>query len=265
MNILDKITQHKRGEVISRMHQKSIQELQESETYFRECNSMKEAIRNGSGIIAEFKRQSPSKGIINSEAKPEIVASEYTNAGVSGVSVLTDEAFFGGKDQDLLAIKEVVATPVLRKDFVIDSYQIHEAKALGADVILLIARILNPDQTKEFTEIAHGLGLEVLLETHSEQEIEKHYFDSIDLIGINNRDLDTFQVDIENSIRLAQSLPKESIKIAESGLGNPETVIRMKENGFDGFLMGEAFMKHTHPGKACKKFIEQLKPVSHEN
>lgn len=265
MNILNKIVQHKRGEVLTRQAQTSIQDLQDFEFYNRACISMKDSILNGSGVIAEFKRKSPSKGIINDSDQPESIAKLYEGAGVSGMSVLTDEEFFGGNTEDFLKVRKEVSIPLLRKDFIIDSYQIHEAKAMGADVILLIARILTPDLTREFTEIAHGLGMEVLLETHSEKEIQEHFYTDIDMIGINNRDLDTFEVDIENSIRLANQLPDKTVKIAESGIQSVETAIKLKQNGFQGLLMGEFFMKSGNPGKSCMEFIQNLKPIYHED
>ncbi|MCB0479304.1 MAG: indole-3-glycerol phosphate synthase TrpC [Crocinitomicaceae bacterium] len=265
MKLLDKIIQTKRGEVSTRMNQTSLQEIQERENYARSCYSMKQSILEGTGIIAEFKRQSPSKGIIHENADPKQISEAYFRTGVSGISVLTDGQYFGGADRDFTDVRNQVSVPLLRKDFIIDSYQIHESKALGADVILLIARILTPDLVQEFTEIAHNLGMEVLLETHAKTEIASHYFNEIDLIGINNRDLDTFQVDIDRSILLAQQLPEDTVKIAESGLSDPETVLKLRNNGFDGFLMGEVFMKEKNPGQACKKFLEQLNPIAYEN
>lgn len=265
MKILETIVQAKRIEVEKRSHQTSIQELQESIYYKRKCLSLRESILKRSGIIAEFKRQSPSKGRINQNANAGLVTSGYENAGVSGISVLTDQQFFGAFKEDFEEVRKVVNIPILRKDFIIDSYQIHESKAMGADVILLIARILSPDLVREFTEIAHGLGMEVLLETHSQEEIESHYFESIDLIGINNRDLNTFEVNFERSIQLASKLPKSVLKIAESGIGSEEDILFLKENGYQGFLIGESFMKSDNPALKCADFIKNLNLVSHEN
>lgn len=211
-----------------------------------------------SGIIAEFKRQSPSKGVIHADADPILIGRGYADAGVAGISVLTDEHFFGGSFADLRAVRSVVTeTPILRKDFTIDRYQIFEAKDLQADVILLIAAILSKKQIAEFTQLAHELRLEVLLEIHDESELEK-IVSGIDLIGINNRNLKDFTVDPERSIRLLKKLPTDMIKIAESGLDSPITVDRLYREGFRGFLMGENFMKSSDPGKSCKEFIQQL-------
>ena len=265
MNILDKIVQFKRGEVLTKMNSNSLNELQNSPFYSRTGYSLKTSIQNGNGLIAEFKRKSPSKGIINQEANLLDVTHGYEKAKVSGISVLTDQEFFAGHENDLSTVRSQTTIPILRKDFIIDSYQIHEAKAIGADAILLIAKILTPDLTKEFTAIAHGLGMEVLLEVHSESEIEQYYNDKIDLIGINNRDLNSFKTDLQHAINLAHLLPESAIKIAESGIHSVESAQNLKSNGFHGLLIGEYFMKHENPGLICETFIKQLNPLVHES
>ena len=216
--------------------------------------------KDKSGIIAEFKRKSPSKGIINAYADVEKVTIGYMQAGASALSVLTDNNFFGGKNEDLTIARKFNFCPILRKDFTVSEYQIIEAKSIGADAILLIAAVLTKDEIKRFASLAHSLGLEVLLEVHTEQELEK-YIPEISLVGINNRNLNTFEVDFENSIRLAQTLPSGVAKVAESGISNPENIIELKQKGFDGFLVGESFMKTAEPEIAAKKFIKMIKEL----
>lgn len=258
-NILDKIVQQKLAEVAVQKEQTPIYQLMETENFKRKCYSAKESISNigSSGVIAEFKRQSPSKGVINGTAKPEDVVSSYQEAGVSMVSVLTDEKFFGAKATDFMTARESLNIPLLRKEFIIDSYQIYQSKAMGADVILLIAAILSPQRCKDFAFIAKDLGMEVLLELHDESELE-HVNKFVDLVGINNRNLKDFSVDTERSIRLASKLPENMIRVAESGLDSPEVVIEMRSNGFQAFLMGEHFMKTEMPGETCTNFIKQI-------
>lgn len=253
-NILDKIVENKKLEIKKSKALISIQKLQTSPLFNRQCFSFAKAIKAKSGIIAEFKRKSPSKGVINRKVIVEEVVSGYQKAGVSAISVLTDTKFFGGTFNDLIRARSVVNVPILRKDFIIDNYQLYEAKAIGADVILLIAAILTPSECLELAKTAKELGLNVFLELHSQEELQ-HVNEYIDVIGINNRNLKTFEVDIENSIRLANSLPKNIIKVAESGISNPEVIAKMKKEGFEGFLIGENFMKSQNPGNSCKEFI----------
>lgn len=237
----------------------SINQLEAAETFSRECFSLKDSIKNPTktGIIAEFKRKSPSKDIINDTAKVEEVTEGYTENGASGLSVLTDNYFFAGSSEDLKIARTVNAIPILRKDFVIDEYQIIEAKAIGADVILLIAECLTKKEVTDFTRLAKNLGLDVLLEMHSDKQLEKISVDN-DIVGINNRDLTTFKVDIDRSIALSHQLPEDVVRIAESGINDVEVIRKMKKAGFDGFLMGEYFMKHANPGKAFKEFVSLL-------
>lgn len=258
-NILDKIVKQKKAEVAVQKEQKPIYQLMEDENFKRTCFSAKESISKSgaSGVIAEFKRQSPSKGVINGVAKPEKVVKSYQEAGASIVSVLTDEKFFGAKASDFEIARKNLSIPLLRKEFIVDSYQIYQSKAMGADVILLIAAILSPRRCKDFAFLANNLGMEVLLELHDESELE-HVNDYVDLVGINNRNLKDFSVDTDRSIRLATKLPVDMIRVAESGLDSPKVVRKMKENGFQAFLMGEHFMKTESPGVACKQFISEM-------
>lgn len=264
MNILDKIAQHKRKEVAQRKALYPTKLLEKSIYFDSPTVKMTDYLirENASGIIAEFKRQSPSKGAINVYANPEQIPLQYMQAGASAVSVLTDQNFFGAKEKDLETARKFNYCPILRKDFMLDEYQIVEAKAMGADVILLIAKMISAEEVKQLAAFAKGLGLQVLLEVHNEAEISTNESAAVDLIGINNRNLDTFEVSIENSIRLAEMLPKELIKVAESGINDPKTVNLLKKEGFDGFLIGEHFMKDSEPGIKCQQFIKALDYVN---
>ncbi len=261
MNILDKIIEYKRKEVQKSKATVSIDELKQAELYDRKTFSLKQFLLDGSmtGIIAEFKRRSPSKGIINDKADVAEVTRAYTNNGAACLSVLTDMEFFGGSADDIRKAR-VNAIPILRKDFIIDEYQLIEAKAMGADVILLIAACLTAGRVKELALSAKSLQLEVLLEIHTEDELQ-HICDEVDIVGVNNRDLKTFHVDINRSIELSKKIPDDKIKIAESGIDNIETINIFKEAGFKGFLMGEKFMKAVDPGSAFKQFVQQLKQI----
>ena len=212
------------------------------------------------GIIAEFKRRSPSKGIINGNANVVEITKAYTKHGASALSVLTDEFFFGGSPDDLKNAR-VNEIPILRKDFVIDEYQISEAKSMGADVILLIAACLTAKQVKTLAKFAKSLQLEVLLEIHAEDELD-HVCDETEIVGINNRDLKTFTVDIERSLKMARKIPTDKIKVAESGISSVENILLFKQNGFSGFLIGENFMKAEDPAIAFASFVNKLKTVS---
>lgn len=257
MNILDKIIDQKKLEVAESKSRVSIAELKNSKFFNRETFSLKESSKSGSGIIAEFKRKSPSKGIINDKVDVLEVAKSYEKFGASGISILTDEQFFGGSLKDLLQVRNEISIPILRKDFMIDEYQFYEAKANGADVILLIASCLSPGQVQEFTELSHELGLEVLLEIHTEDEL-KHFNKNIDLVGINNRNLKDFKVNLQHSVNLKNLLPKEVLAVAESGIYKVEDFKFLKEKGFDGFLMGEYFMRNENPWNAFEEFISNL-------
>lgn len=261
-NILEEIIE-KRKNSLSQL--KNILPMQAWETmpfYRRSCLSLKKNLlnKNLTGIIAEFKRASPSKGIINADADVFDVALDYEMNGAAAISVLTEPLYFKGNNDDLMGIREGMKIPLLRKDFIFDEYQIAESKAIGADVILLIAACLTAAEVKRLATFADNIGLEVLLELHDETEMG-HICDATMLIGINNRNLKTFEVDIERSLLMAAQIPADKIKIAESGIGNVETIQLFKEAGFKGFLMGENFMKEKNPGQAFKQFVQKLKQV----
>ncbi|HAO27779.1 MAG TPA: indole-3-glycerol phosphate synthase TrpC, partial [Chryseobacterium indologenes] len=253
MNILDKIIERKKAEVATAKSHIPVEQLKSTEFFERKTLSLKESVKNKSGIIAEFKRQSPSKGIINNSVSPLEVTSAYETYGASGVSILTDTDFFGGSSEDVLKVRNHLHIPLLRKDFMIDEYQFYEAKSIGADVILLIASCLSPAQVQEFTDLAHELNMEVLLEIHTEEEL-KHFNSNIDLVGINNRNLKDFKVDLQHSVQLKNLLPKDVVSVAESGIYNLEDFMYLKEKGFEGFLMGEYFMRNPDPAKAFEDF-----------
>ncbi len=271
--MLEKIILHKQKEVSTRKKEISIESLKQKAFFNRETISFKDSIQNGSGIIAEFKRKSPSKGVINDKVDIVEITQGYVSAGVSAISVLTDTKFFGGNLEDLETARKsnLDKIPILRKDFMIDEFQIYEAKAYGADVILLIAAVLSPKRCLQLTEKAKELGLEILLEIHAKEELKqvREIAHIVDAVGVNNRNLKTFEVDIEESMRLFDEIQKiktqnektnknDFVLISESGLSDIETVLKLKKKGFEGFLMGEYFMKHGNPAQACKEFIEKL-------
>lgn len=258
MNILDKIIAQKEEELKSQKAKVKISDLQESTFYSRNTFSLKQFLldETKTGIIAEFKRKSPSKGIINDTADVLEVTKAYTDNGASCLSVLTDELFFGGTSDDLQKAR-VNSIPILRKDFIIDEYQITEARAMGADVILLIAACLTPQRVKELAQFAKSLQLEVLLEIHNDEELQ-HICDATEIVGINNRDLKTFTVDINRSLELGKKIPADKIKIAESGINSIDTICTFKQAGFKGFLIGENFMKSADPTIAFAEFVKQF-------
>jgi indole-3-glycerol phosphate synthase len=259
MNILKQIVEHKKFEVERQKSEISISELEKTSYFNRQTLSLKESLQKQSktGIIAEFKRKSPSKGVINDKANVADVTRGYAENGASALSVLTDENFFGGSSLDLMEAR-VNEIPILRKDFIIDEYQVIEAKGIGADVILLIAACLKPADVKRLAGFAKNLGLEVLLELHDERELD-HICDETELIGINNRNLRTFEVDTEQSLRMADKVSGDKIKIAESGIKSIDDILVFKENGFKGFLIGELFMKQEDPAIAFAEFVNALK------
>ena len=257
MTILDQINANKRKEIEVAKSLVSISELEASVLFDRSCPSLKEAILSKSGIIAEFKRKSPSKGIINSSVTPSDVAKGYSSAGVSAMSCLTDKDYFGGTFDDLRAARSAVDIPILRKDFMLDEYQVFEAKSIGADIILLIAASLSIAQTKTLAKVAKGLGLNVLLEIHDDNELD-YINEYCDAVGVNNRNLKTFEVSTDVSKKLSNKIPDEFVKISESGISNVEVIQELKTYGYSGFLIGENFMRTTNPGLACQDFIQQL-------
>lgn len=257
--ILGQIIASKLVEVASRKISSPISGLEKASAFSRKCLSMKQSLLDSeSGIIAEFKRKSPSLGWIHENASVAEVTSGYSLAGASGISILTDLEYFGGTPQDLIESRGMINCPVLRKDFVIDEYQLYEAKAMGADVVLLIAAALTVQQTLTLAQKAHELGLEVLLEVHDAAEIG-HANGYVDMLGVNNRNLKTFKQCIDVSFDLAGLIPSEFVKVSESGISRPETVKELQNAGYKGFLMGENFMKEEDPAMALRKFIENLR------
>jgi len=258
MNILEKIIAQKRTEVTQRKAERPVADLENEWFFKRETLSLRKFIldEKKTGIIAEYKRKSPSKGIINNRDSVEAVTKAYFSYGASGISVLTDHEFFGGSLDDLIAARDN-DIPLLRKDFTIDEYQLIEAKAFGADVILLIAACLLPQQVKTLATAARNLGLEVLLELHDESELG-HVCDEVSLVGVNNRNLKNFEVDLDHSVRLAQRIDDKFIKVAESGINDVKNIQYLKQFGFKGFLIGEYFMKQSSPVTAFKEFAHQL-------
>lgn len=260
MNLLEQIITSKKREVALKKSIIPIKQLEQSVLFERKTTSLVQHLSNSSiGIIAEHKRRSPSKSIINHSDTVDNIVKSYDNGGASGISILTDNQYFGGSLDDLILARAITHLPLLRKDFMIDEFQIIEAKAFGADVILLIAAILTREEIKTLAELAKSLQLEVLLEIHNQEELEKSIMPSLDLIGINNRNLKTFEVNLQYSKHLAKHIPSEFIKISESGIDSAESVSELKQYGFKGFLMGEYFMKSENPESEMKKFINKIK------
>lgn len=261
-DILEEIVAHKRIEVTEQKEQRTPRELYAAVEKIMadgiEAKSMSKTLDNDPhGIIAEFKRKSPSKGWIKEEGKPEIIPISYEQNGAAALSILTDEKYFGGSMEFVKVARPLVNIPILRKDFVIDEYQLFQAREIGADAVLLIAADLKKQEVKTLTALAHELKLEVLLEMHSLEELDYAELD-VDMLGINNRNLGTFHTDVQNSFNMISRLPKEKVKVSESGINSPETIKLLREAGYRGFLMGEYFMKQPDPGKALAEFIAQL-------
>ncbi|MFT7899613.1 indole-3-glycerol phosphate synthase TrpC [Tenacibaculum ascidiaceicola] len=262
MTILDKIIAFKKQEVAKIKAEVAVKKLVESPNFKRETLSLKKSLLEpySTGIIAEFKRQSPSKGIINDKATITEVTNGYLDANVAAQSILTDTSFFGGTMADLMEARAInEQKPILRKDFIVDGFQIVEAKAIGADVVLLIATCLTAEQLKNYGQLATDLGLEVLYEIHTQEDLDKIGDLDNKIIGINNRNLKTFEVDLEHSINLASQIPDTVVKVSESGISDPRIITGLKEHGFHGFLIGENFMKTENPGQACQEFIDQIR------
>ena len=260
MTILDNIVRDKHKEVVLKKNLIPTRQLENSILFERKTISLVNNLRQShSGIIAEHKRRSPSKSVINQSLNVFDVAKGYEEAGVCGMSVLTDGKYFGGSLDDLLIARASCNLPLLRKEFVIDEYQILEAKAFGADVILLIAAILTRQKLKQFSEFAKSLNLDVLLEVHNEEELHKSLMPSIDMLGVNNRNLKTFDVSLETSKTLSNLIPSNFIKVSESGISNIEAIKELKPYGYEGFLIGENFMKTDDAGESAKQFIKNLK------
>ncbi|MGF7216607.1 indole-3-glycerol phosphate synthase [Spirosoma lacussanchae] len=260
MTILDEIIAQKRIEVAQRQAETPRSALEQMPDFKRPTLSARDAVQDfrSTGIIAEFKRRSPSKGLINGTADVATTTRGYVQAGAAVLSVLTDEPFFGGTPADLQAARAAnPGTPILRKDFIVDTYQLLEAKAWGADLVLLIAACLTPDEVSTLSMQAQDLGLQVLLEVHDEDELDRSLTHTVDLVGVNNRNLKTFETSVETSLRLVERIPDTFAKITESGLHDAQTMRTLFRAGFDGFLIGEAFMKTTDPAAALATLIHQ--------
>ena len=259
-DILDEIIKDKYAEVAAQKKIKSTQEVREQAfSVCRKTLSMRQVLDcSPSGIISEIKRKSPSKGWIKQEADVENIAVQYQQNGASAISVLTDEKYFGGSLDFLQKIRAKTSLPLLRKDFIVDQYQIYQARIAGADAVLLIASALKPDQCEQLIQQSHELHLEVLLEIHSQQELPYTALGA-DMIGVNNRHLGTFTTNVENSFLLSSSLSKDALLVSESGISQPEIVKRLRKVGYRGFLIGENFMKTPAPGQALNEFIQSIK------
>ena len=260
MNILDQIIASKKREIALKKAVFSIQQLENSDLFNSKTNSLSKSIVNSPfGIIAEHKRRSPSKGTINHGLSLEEVVKGYENARASGISVLTDSQYFGGSLEDLVLARAAVKTPLLRKEFIVDEYQLLEAKSNGADAILLIAAVLTRSEIKALSEFAQSIALEVLLEVHNQEELEKAIMPSLDIIGVNNRNLKTFEMNLQTSMDLITEIPDDFVKISESGLTAAEDIKLLKSYGYQGFLIGENFMKTENPGKSLDQFFTTLR------
>lgn len=262
-DILEKIVAHKRTEVAQRQARVPVAVLEEGLYFNSPTVSLVKYLQrpDKSGIIAEFKRRSPSKGDINPHAQVEQVTIGYMQAGATALSVLTDEHFFGGRNADLTEARKYNYCPILRKDFVIDEYQILEARAIGADIILLIAECLTAAEVKHLAAFARSLGLEVLLEVHSADQLAK-LTPSVNVVGVNNRNLKTFTVSIQTSLELSREIPADFLRISESGISDPKALVTLREAGYQGFLIGEYFMQDAEPHRRAKAFIEQLRDLT---
>lgn len=264
-DVLEEIVANKRVELAIAQNEMSLDYLKEltekkiAQDGSLKMRSMKQSLAgSASGIIAEFKRKSPSKGWIHADAEVTDVVPKYAEGGASAVSILTDKKYFGGELEFIRQVRDMVPQlPILRKEFIIDPYQLYEARLVGADAVLLIAADLTKEECKTLAKKAHELQLETLLEVHSESELE-YVGECIDMVGVNNRNLGTFHTDVANSYRLASLLPKDYLLVSESGISNPQTVRELREAGFRGFLIGETFMKTEDPGAALKEFIAQV-------
>ena len=265
MSILDTIVHRKREEIAERKSHVPEDALKHYVHFERSTYSMAQVLRSASpGIIAEFKRRSPSKGAINATADVRETTMGYVQAGAAALSVLTDVDFFDGSDENLRIARQHNQCPILRKDFTIDEYQVTEAKALGADAILLIAAVLPPPRVLALAQHAHRVGLEVLLEVHNEEELRQTALQDtiapfVDVVGVNNRNLNTFEVSIDTSIQLAKLMPKSTVKISESGINDPATIRQLMEHGYQGFLIGEHFMRQEDPAGACQQLLREVR------
>ena len=259
MKILDKIVEDMKSEILRVSRKTPISLLENKSLFSRQCISLKDSIKNSStGIICEFKRRSPSNENINYKSTISEVILGYQKAGAAGLSILTNKKYFDGETKDIQDIRDLSKIPILRKEFIISEYQIIEAKSIGSDAILLIASILSREEIIRYSKFAKSLGLEVLLEIHSANELNKIPGNNIDIVGVNNRNLDTLEIDLNNSIKLYDEIPSQFVKISESGINMPESIIKLKEVGYDGFLVGESFMKTNNPMESAYNFIKKI-------
>jgi indole-3-glycerol phosphate synthase len=260
MDILDKIIADKKSEVLERRKRIPAGKLEQSPFFQRPTCSLRDELAGhpAGGIIAEFKRKSPSRGLMNEYADPVRVTTGYRRAGASALSVLTDHQYFAGSREDLVRVREANPCPILRKDFMIDEYQVLEARAWGADVILLIAAVLEKSEVRKLAALARSVGLETLLEVHAEGELDR-LNEHIDVVGVNNRDLKRMVTDVHTSLLLSGKIPADFLKISESGISDPETIRELRDHGYRGFLIGEYFMQSADPALACGRLIESLK------
>lgn len=259
MDILNKIADDKRREVALKKTVVPIRQLEKSALFESTPHSLTRMLtQQNAGIIAEHKRRSPSKAVINQNLSVESVIRGYTDAGASCISVLTDGQYFGGSLDDLLLARACTGLPLLRKEFIINEYQLLEARSYGADVVLLIAALLSRDEISSLSQTAQSLGLEVLLEVHDEGELHKALMPSLNLIGVNNRNLKNFRVSLDTSKELAALIPEEFIRVSESGISSVAAIRDLCEYGYQGFLVGEHFMKSEDPGQTAANFIKQL-------
>ena len=257
-NILETIVAKRRIDVADLKEKSTIKGLESSIFYGTPSVSLRKYILRPdmTGIVAEFKRRSPTKGVFNAYASVEKVTIGYMQAGASALSILTEPSFFGGKNQDLVTARQTNFCPILRKDFIVDEWQVIETKSIGADVLLLIASILTVQECQNLAKLAKEIGLEVLLEVHNKEELDRYLNPHIDLVGVNNRDLKTFSVNIENSLALADAIPANLVKISESGLDTSAELEVLSKAGYQGFLMGERFMKSSHPERQADLFMK---------
>lgn len=260
-NKLDGIIAHKRREVGTNREKYPVALLERRPWFEAPCLSLREHLRRpeGIGLIAEFKRASPSRGTINTQAPVERTTTGYVLAGASALSVLTDQVFFKGSNDNLTTARRANACPILRKDFIVDEYQLIEAKSIGADAVLLLAAVLRPAAIRRLAAQAHTLGLEVVLEIHDAAELEAFHAADIDVLGVNNRDLRSFTVDLNHAFEMVNHLPAAAVRISESGIRQPEDVVALRQAGYDGVLIGETFMRHSRPEQACDAFVRAVK------